>query len=97
MGLNDKETGTGRHRHTGVGDIFKVVVQALLLFGLEMWVMTPRTGWALGGFHYRMAQIITGRQPCQISNSSWEYPHIGERDIGGGFGGGGYINLEYAE
>ena len=30
---------------------FKAVVQAVLLFGLEMWVMTPRMGRAIVGFN----------------------------------------------
>ena len=28
--------------------VFKAVVQAVLIFGAEIWVMTPHMGWALG-------------------------------------------------
>ena len=36
------------------GMLFKEVVQAVLLFGSEMWVMTPHTGGAIGGFQHRV-------------------------------------------
>ena len=44
-----------------LGMLFKAVVQVVLLFGAEMWVMTPRIGRALGGFQHRVAQRIVGR------------------------------------
>ena len=43
------------------GMFFKEVVQAVLLFGSEMWVMNPHTGGAIGGFQHRVAIWITGR------------------------------------
>ena len=67
----------GRHRRSGIGwqgswdrkgssirvlgTFFKAVVYAVLLFGLEIWVINPRMGRALGGFQHRVAQWITGR------------------------------------
>ena len=33
--------------YEGVGKIFKAVTQAMLLFGEEKWVLTPRMEWAL--------------------------------------------------
>ena len=44
------------------GMLFKVVVQVVLLFGSEMWVMTPCMERALDSFQHRVAQPITGRQ-----------------------------------
>ena len=41
------------------GMLFKVVVQAVLLFGSETWVMTPCMERALGSFQHRVAQRIT--------------------------------------
>ena len=33
------------------GFFFKAVVQVVLIFGADTWVVTPRMGKALGGFH----------------------------------------------
>ena len=43
------------------GMFFKSVVQAVLIFGSETWVLTPRMERALGHFQQRVAQRITGR------------------------------------
>ena len=40
---------------------FKAIVQAVLLFGSETWVVTPRMGRVLGGFQDQVAQRLTGR------------------------------------
>ena len=32
------------------GFFFESVIQLVLLFGAETWVVTPRMGWNLGGF-----------------------------------------------
>ena len=32
------------------GFLFKTIMKSVLLFGAEMWVVTPRTGRVLGGF-----------------------------------------------
>ena len=45
------------------GNFFKTVVQAVLLFGAETWVLTPRIERALESFMHRAAHNITGRQP----------------------------------
>ena len=46
-----------------LGVFFKAVVQAVLLFGSETWVLTPRMGRDLGSFQNRVARRITGRPP----------------------------------
>ena len=46
-----------------LGMFFKAVVQEVLLFGSETWVMTPDMGRALGSFQHRVSRQITGRQP----------------------------------
>ena len=43
------------------GMLFKVMVQAVLIFGSKPWVTTPCTGRALGGFKQRVDIQITGR------------------------------------
>ena len=55
------------------GMFFNAVVQAVLLFGLETWVLTPHMIWDLGGFQNRFAWRITGRQPRRRGDGGWEY------------------------
>ena len=56
---------------------FKAVVQVVLLFGLETWVMTPCMCRYFGSFCYRVARRITGGQPKQWVHGSWDYPPMG--------------------
>ena len=53
---------------------YTAVAQAVLLFGAETWVLTPRMEKALDSFHSRVARRITGRQPRQRKDGSWVYP-----------------------
>ena len=55
------------------GIFFKALIQAVLIFGAETWVMTPCIGQSLGGFHHRVAQQIRGSQPKWQVDNSWEY------------------------
>ena len=48
------------------GMFFKAVVQAVLLLGAEMWVITPRIGLSLGGFQHRVDWKINGSQPRRL-------------------------------
>ena len=43
------------------GNFFKAVVQAVLMFGAETWVFTPRVEQALDSFQHGAARRITGR------------------------------------
>ena len=61
----------GRKKTQSSGTLFKAVVQAFLIFGSEMCVMTPRMDRTLGGFHHKVAHQITGNQPCWIQYGSW--------------------------
>ena len=45
------------------GYLLMTVVQAILLFGSEMWVVTPHIGKNLGGFHHQVFRQITGKKP----------------------------------
>ena len=40
---------------------FKVVVQSVLLFGAETWVVKPCTGRVMGGLQYQVARQLMGR------------------------------------
>ena len=56
------------------GQIYLAVVQLIILYGSETWVMTPRIGRVLGKFYHRMAHRLTGRQPRQGRDRVWVYP-----------------------
>ena len=36
------------------GHLYKLVSQAVLLFGADTWVLTPRMEWSLDSFHHRV-------------------------------------------
>ena len=48
LGMDDKDPGMGECQPKGIGGVFKVVVQAVTIFGLEMWVLNPHSGRSLG-------------------------------------------------
>ena len=62
------------------GLFFKAVIQAVLLFGSETWVLTPRMEGALGSVQHRVAQQMTGSHLRRRGASS----------AGGSYGGGGF-------
>ena len=45
------------------GNLFKAVVQAVILFGAETWVLTPSIEQSPESFLHGAARQITGRQP----------------------------------
>ena len=58
------------------GISFKTVVQVVLLFGSEIWVMNPCMERALGSFQHRVTQRITWRYPRRQGEGSWDYPPL---------------------
>ena len=56
-----------------MGYFFKAFVQAVLLFGAETWVLSPRVEQSLRRFWLRVVQRITGRQPRRRQEGGWEY------------------------
>ena len=42
--------------------VLQAVVQAVLPFGSEIWVMNPHMVRDLGIFHHRVAQLIRGKE-----------------------------------
>ena len=53
------------------------MVQAVLLFGSQTWVVTPRTGRALGELHEQVAQHLTVRILRRKTDKMWEYTSAG--------------------
>ena len=47
LGRKDANDRMSRH-------LYLAIVQTVLLFGSETWVVTPNIGRLLGGFHHRM-------------------------------------------
>ena len=58
------------------GTFFKAVVQHVLLFGAETWVLTPQIERALDSFMHRDARRITRRQPRRGWDGKWYYPSL---------------------
>ena len=58
------------------GSFFKAVVQQVLLFGAETWVVTPKMEQALSGFLHWAARPLTGRQARRANNGYWYYPSL---------------------
>ena len=58
------------------GNFFRAVVQQVLLFGAETWVVTPRIERALKSFMHGDARRITGRQPRRGWDGKWFYPSL---------------------
>ena len=58
------------------GHFCLVMVQAILLFGLEKWVMTPHMGRILGIFYHRLLRSISGIQTQIWLDGIWAYPPL---------------------
>ena len=52
------------------------VVQAVILYGSETWVMTPCIGRVLDGFHHRVGCRMTGQQPRRGWDGGWVHPPL---------------------
>ena len=50
---------------------FKALVQAVFLFGEDMWVLSPRIEQALSSFQHRVARRLTRRNLCRRAEGSW--------------------------
>ena len=60
------------------GNFYKAVSQAVLLFGSDTWVLTPRMERALDSFQQRVARRITVIQTRRREDRSWAYPPLEE-------------------
>ena len=54
------------------GVMYKEVVQSVLLYGSDGWVVTGEMLQVLEGFRHRAAQLIMG----MTSGGEWEYPLV---------------------
>ena len=58
------------------GSFFKAVVQQVLLFGAETWVVTPKIDRSLSGFLHEEARRLTGWQAHRERDVDWYYPSL---------------------
>ena len=54
-----------------LGIFFNVVVQTVLIFGSETWVLTPCMIQSLGSFQHGVASQITGRKLKRWEEGGW--------------------------
>ena len=59
-----------------LGTFFKVVLQQVLLFGAETWVLSPRIERALESFMHGAVRRITGIHPRRGWDGIWYYPSL---------------------
>ena len=52
---------------------FKAVIQVVLLFGAETWVVTACMGKALGGFQNQVVRRLTGQLLRRTTYGKWRY------------------------
>ena len=67
----DKDRRIGGGQPEGIRIFFKALVQAVLIFGSEIWVLTPRMGRSLGIFQRRVARRVTGRHTRIREEGVW--------------------------
>ena len=54
--------------------LYKVLVQAVIIFGSETWILTPHMGQTLVGFQHKVAQQLMGKQTRRLPDGVWDYP-----------------------
>ena len=69
------------------GNFFKAVVQAVLLFGAETWVLKPRIEKALESFMHGDVRRITTKKPWIGGDGKWTYSPLKEDIREAGFEG----------
>ena len=72
QGILSREGATKRV----LGNFFKVVVQQVLLFGAETWVVSPMMERALSAFTHGAARRLTGRKPQKGRDGKCHYPSL---------------------
>ena len=60
------------------GATHKAVVQLVLLYGSESWVVTGDIIKVLTAFHHQAAQRITGMTAKRGAGKEWEHPAVEE-------------------
>ena len=58
------------------GNLYMALVQAVLLFGLETLVISPRIGRILGGYRHQVVRRMMRQKSRQQVDGSWVYPPL---------------------
>ncbi len=61
------------------GEFYKAIVQAVLLFGGEMWKLSPLSLKSLERFQIWAARRMAGKMPTKNPDGTWTYPS--SRDV----------------
>jgi hypothetical protein len=77
-GSGDISPGHSSKQPHIVGMFYKAIVQSVLLFGSETWVITPDMLLTLEGFHNTVARRISGMMPSKTPNGEWHYPPLAQ-------------------
>ena len=93
MGAANADVDQGGGRYPDLGRIYLEVVQLVMLYGLEMWVMKPGIGRVLGKFHHRVACRLTGGGALSREGQSVGIPLSGGRNVRCGTAGGEDLRL----
>ena len=67
------------------GFFFKAVIQVVLLFRAETWVVTPRMGTDLGVFQTQVLIRLTGKLPRRETDRTWKYTLAAVATVAAGF------------
>ena len=59
------------------GFFYTMVVQVVLLYKSESWVMSPQIGKVLGSIHHREIRRLTGQIPHMNGYGMWTYLPLG--------------------
>ena len=57
-----------------LASFYRAVVQAILLYESEVWVLLASMGNRIGGMHTEFLQMITGKIENQLGDETWETP-----------------------
>ena len=57
-----------------MGKFYKTVVQSVLLYGLETWVISASLERCLNSFHHRCARYMANEHITQLPNGEWDCP-----------------------
>ena len=61
-----------------MGSFYKAIIQSVLLYGSESWVISNHSMKTLRSFHRRCARYITGKHIWKDENENWHYPNSNE-------------------
>ena len=67
------------------GFFFKVVIQVVLIFGSDTWVVTPCMGKALGGVQTQVMRRLTGKIPLRTTDGKCRYASAAAARVAAGF------------